>query len=35
MLLLKKILIVVISLNYPQLCNNLKLNYHRSLDYLH
>jgi hypothetical protein len=35
MLLLKMMMIEVVSLNYPQLCHNLKLNYHRCLDYLH
>jgi hypothetical protein len=35
MLLLKMMMIEVVSLNYPHLCHNLKLNYHRSLNYLH
>jgi hypothetical protein len=35
MLLLKMMMIEVVSLNHPQLCYNLKMNYHRSLDYLH
>ncbi len=34
-LLLKMMMIEVVSLNYPQLCYNLKMHYHRSLDYLH
>ncbi len=32
---MKMMTIVVISLNYSQLCYNLKLNYHTSLNYLH
>ncbi len=35
MLLLKMMMIEVVSLNYPQLCYNLKMHDHRSLDYLH
>jgi hypothetical protein len=35
MLLLKKMMMEVVSLNYPQLCYNLKMNSHRSLNYLH
>ncbi len=35
MLLLKMMMIEVVSLNYTQLCYNLKMHYHRSLDYLH
>jgi hypothetical protein len=35
MLLLKMMMREVVSLNYPQLCYNLKMHYHRSLNYLH
>ncbi len=36
MLLLKMMMMIeVVSLNCSQLCYNLKMHYHRSLDYLH
>ncbi len=34
-LLLKMMMIEVVSLNYPQLCHKLMVNYHRPLNYLH